>query len=903
MKITRQELLGPAFEVVSGMEPLSPLAESTPIDLVIALPAQNVEARTALLRDLYDPASPHFRQFLSPGEYAQRFDPPEPDYQSLLDFVHANHLTVVSTAPAKFVHVTATAAVINEVFQVSLQEYRHPIEDRRFYAPHAGATLALETPRLQITGLDNFRTPRRAPNLWGLMQRASGSPRRASGSGNNGLYTGADFRAAYAPGLTLVGTGQTVGILELDGYVDSDIRTYEQRNGISAVRLQNVYLNGYTGANPNNESAADIELVISMAPGLAQVTIYGVRYYNAGIIDALHEMANPTQGEPLPRQISTSYYFFYDQNVYDALARLALQGQALFVASGDFGSYNETTGTGDFPPADHPLVTSVGGTELVTSGPGGSWVSETTASFSGGGYSPWKSDPQFAIPWWQTGVDYTASKGSTTVRNAPDVSTVADGISIFFNGSWVGFAGTSAAAPLWAGFMALVNEQAAASGRPPVGFANPALWEVGKSVDGPTCFHDITTGDNFNGTNPSLYSAVAGYDLCTGWGTPNGQHLIDALTRVRQTRRPTSSASWLAASADGRMELFARGNDGNLWHIWQTAVNNGWSNWFSHGSPPGVLINGSPILAPNLDGRLQLFVSANGGLWSIVQATPSGSWSIWASLGRPGATALTDSAVVAASADGRLEVFVQGADQALWHIWQTTPNGPWSAWYSHGRPPNSTGIQGSLCVAPSQDGRLELFAIGNDGALWHIWQLAVNNGWSNWYSHGSPQGRTFAGSTIPPILGAQADGRLQLFVPSLGGEMWRLSQTAVNNGWSGWISHGAPGLFSDPAAIATNADGRLELFIPAGLGVWHIWQTTRNGDWSDWFNQLPEAPNSPTPVDGSPALASSADGRLELFVLGFDKAVWHIWQTAVNNGWSAAYSHGTPPNVALQPNR
>jgi subtilase family serine protease len=529
MKIARQQLLGHVHDIVSKLKPVGSLVESTPIDLVIALPAQNVEERTALLRDIYDPLSPRFRQFLSLDQYTQKFDPTEASYQSLLDFAKANQLTVVSTAPPKFIHVTAPAAVINKVFHVTLQQYPHPTEDRHFYAPDADPEVTLETLGLQITGLDNFRTPRRAPNPLKSPGKVSGSPRQASGSGNNGLYTGGDFRAAYVPGVTLTGKGQAVGILELNGYVESDIRMYEQQNSIPNVPLQNVYLDGYTGGDPNEESAADIELVISMAPGLAQVTIYGVPYNNAGIIDILHEMANPTQGEPLPYQITTSYYFFYDKNVYDSLARLAVQGQALFVASGDYGSYNETTGSGDFPPGDHPLVTSVGGTELVTSGPGGAWVSETTASFSGGGYSPWGGDPQFAIPWWQAGMDYTVSKGSTTVRNAPDVSIVADGITIFSNGSWTSFAGTSAAAPLWAGFMALANEQAAASGRPRVGFANPALWDIGRGGNYPTCFHDITTGNNFNSTNPNLYSAVAGYDLCTGWGTPNGIALINAL--------------------------------------------------------------------------------------------------------------------------------------------------------------------------------------------------------------------------------------------------------------------------------------------------------------------------------------------------------------------------------------
>ena len=906
MKIARKEVLGHGFDTVSKLKPIGSLDESTSIDVVIALPAQNVEARAALLRDIYDPASPRFRQFLSPAEYTQKFDPTEAGYQSLSDFVKANQLTVVLARPPKFIHVRGQAAAINKVFGVTLQRYVHPTEDRHFYAPDADPSISLELPGLQITGLDDFRVPRRAQNVGKSRKTASVSPRQTGGSGINGWYTGGDFRAAYAPDVTLTGKGQVVGILELDGYVESDIKTYEQQNGIPDVPLQNVYLDGFTGATPAEESTADIELVISMAPGLSKVIVYGVSYSNAGIIDVLHEMANPTHGEPLPNQITTSYWFFYDQNVYDALARLAAQGQALFVASGDFGSFDEVTGKGDFPPVDHPFVTAVGGTELVTTGPGGTWVSETTASFSGGGYSPWVNDPQFALPWWQAGMDYTVFKGSNTTRNAPDVSIVADSIAVFYNGTWQFFGGTSASAPLWAGFMALANEQAAESGRQRVGFANPALWAIGRSGNYSTCFNDITTGNNFNATNPDLYSAVVGYDLCTGWGTPKGQSLIDALIRIGQTEQHTDSSSWLAPNADGRLDLVVRGNDGAVWHIWQTAVNNGWSDWVSHGSPGGVVIDGSPILARNANGTLQIFVSSiNGILWSIVQtAASSNAWSNWESLGKPSNTTLTDSAVVASNADGRLEVFAQGADQALWHTWQTTPNGSWSSWASQGKP-SSGGIQGNLCLAPSLDGRLELFAVGNDGALWHIWQTKVNNGWANWFSHGQPPGQTFAGSTIPPVLASQADGRLQLFVPSLEGDMWRISQTAVNNGWSDWVSHSRPrlSLFSDPAAIAMNADGRLELFIPGGEGVWQISQNTPNGDWSDWFNQLSNAPAGSVPVDGSPALAPSVDGRLEMFVLGFDRAIWHIWQTRVNNGWAAPFSHGKPPNVQFQPNR
>ena len=90
-------------------------------------------------------------------------------------------------------------------------------------------------------------------------------------------------------------------------------------------------------------------------------------------------------------------------------------------------------------------------------------------------------------------------------------------------------AGTSAATPLWAGFMALVNQAAAAKGQPPIGFANPALYAIGKSTNYHSCFHDITTGNNFTSTSPSKYSATNGYDLCTGWGTIIGSNLLQAL--------------------------------------------------------------------------------------------------------------------------------------------------------------------------------------------------------------------------------------------------------------------------------------------------------------------------------------------------------------------------------------
>jgi hypothetical protein len=144
---------------------------------------------------------------------------------------------------------------------------------------------------------------------------------------------------------------------------------------------------------------------------------------------------------------------------------------------------------------------------------------------SGGGVSA-----DYAIPYWQTNIDMTTNLGSTTLRNIPDVALTADNVYITYGSGTNGLVGgTSCAAPLWAGFMALANQQAAGMNLPSAGFINPAIYALGASTNYAACFHDITTGDNTWPGSPDLYYAVPGYDLCTGWGTPAGTNLINYL--------------------------------------------------------------------------------------------------------------------------------------------------------------------------------------------------------------------------------------------------------------------------------------------------------------------------------------------------------------------------------------
>jgi subtilase family serine protease len=712
-----QQLHGYLPRAVSTLTAVAPLADSTPIDVVIGLPTSNAASLTAALHDIYDPASARFHQYLTPEQYTAEFSPSPESFSAVLDFAKANGLPVVMAPPnRKYVHIRAPASAINKAFHVTLQQYRHPTEDRLFYAPDKEPTVELEVPISQISGLDNFQAPGRFPHPLSPPTTAARNPPSAGGSGNGGLYTGGDFRAAYAPGVKVTGKGQVVGVLELNGFAQSDITTYETSNGIPNVPLQNVYLDGYTGNITEEESAADIELVVSMAPGISKVVVYGAPFNNAGVHDVLNEMANPTKGEPLPNQITTSYYFFYDQNVYDALNQLAVQGQAFFSASGDYGSYNETTGKGAFPPADHPLVTSVGATVLTT-GPGATWVSETAAQFSGGGFSPWGTDPQFKLPAWQSGMNFGAFGGSSSVRNVPDVAIVGTDISVFYGGKAQGFAGTSASAPLWAGFMALVNEQAADSGRPRVGFANPALYAVGRGGTCPACFHDVTTGDNFNGTNPSKYKAVIGYDLVTGWGTPNGGSLITALVDfgtgwAQLPGGGTTNLPDAAATFRDRVYLFSIGINDHR-HYVNTFDGSAWSGW---SALPGGGTTAVADAAAVFRDRLYLFGIGIADHKHYVNTFDGLAWSGWSAVPGGGTTALADAAAVF---QNRLYLvgigtndhghYLNKFDGSTWSGWNTLPGG------------GKTALADAMTVFQDQ---LYLFAIGIDDRHHYMMRVA-----------------------------------------------------------------------------------------------------------------------------------------------------------------------------------
>ncbi len=511
--------------ITSGQAvPVGHLPAKQRLQLAIMLPLRNQAELTSLLDRLYDPTSPDYRQFLSVAQFTERFGPTEQDYQAVVDFAKANGFKVTNRPPNRLlVDVNGSVAQIEKAFHVVMMVYQIPTEKRTFYSPDREPSLDLSVPVSHIGGLDNFSIPRpmlmRAPARQALRGNAIGS-------GPGGAYLGSDMRAAYYGSGPLTGVGQCVGLMEFDGYNMSDVTgTFDGQS--YSVPINNVLIDGASPGSDGDdgEQVVDIVQAISMAPGLSQVRVYIGPLVSLSQTDA--DIFNSMATEDICQELSVSWGWIpTDSSVDDPIFQeFAAQGQTIFIATGDAGAYNWS----DYYtyPGDSDYVVAVGATDLTTNGAGGAWKSETAWLYSTGGINP----DGFAIPSWQSGVANSSNGASKTLRNVPDVAAEGDFDNYLCHdgdceGDW---GGTSFAAPRWAGFLALVNEQAAANGYSSLGFIAPTIYPIGKGSSYHSDFHDITSGNNdCCGQTPS-WNAVTGYDLVTGWGSPNGQNLINAL--------------------------------------------------------------------------------------------------------------------------------------------------------------------------------------------------------------------------------------------------------------------------------------------------------------------------------------------------------------------------------------
>jgi subtilase family serine protease len=532
-------------EVASGEAKL--VGQLPPTDTLrfdIVMPLRDRTGLQSFLRQQYDPTSAFYHQFLTPQEFTARFGPSQEDWNTLLAFAKANGFEIVSgTRDSRDLRLSGSVANIEKAFHVNMGVYQDPNEDRKFFAVDREPTADLPFQLWHITGLDNDSRPHPMYVKKSDYAKAQGiDPDKVvshatTGSGPSASFLGSDMRAAYYGGTALTGTGQNIALFEFAGTDLADLTTYYKNVGqtepytptlISTGGYSTTCVDSGRSACDDTEQTLDMTQAMGMAPGSKMLYMYvcgDVLASGSGNISdtsCISAMVTNTDA-PLSLQISCSWGWTpADPSTLDPyFEQMASQGQNFFAASGDSSAWSASN---EAWPADDANIVSVGGTDLTTSGAAGPWASETAWADSGGGISP----DSIPIPSWQqlSGVITSANKGSTTLRNGPDVSAnanftfyvCADQTTCTANE----YGGTSFATPMWAGYLALANQQAAASSKT-IGYINPIIYPDALTSSYSTLFHDVTSG------SCGTYSAITGYDLCTGWGSPKTTGIINVL--------------------------------------------------------------------------------------------------------------------------------------------------------------------------------------------------------------------------------------------------------------------------------------------------------------------------------------------------------------------------------------
>ncbi|HEX5482637.1 MAG TPA: S53 family peptidase, partial [Terriglobia bacterium] len=348
-------------------------------------------------------------------------------------------------------------------------------------------------------------------------------------------YTPVQVAQLYKFPANLNGSGEAIAIIELGGgYNPADLKAYFSQLGIApAPSVSAVSVGGASNSptgdpnGPDAEVMLDIEVSGSVAPG-ASIVVYFADNTSAGFLNAINTAIHDTQHKPSVVSISwggpESSWAAQDQTAFNnAFQSAGALGITICIASGDGGSsdgVSDGLAHVDFPSSS-PYALACGGTSLSASGGGIAkevvWDDQPDDGAGGGGVSA-----VFPLPSWQAKADVPVSvnPGSFRGRGVPDVAGDADpntGYQVRVDGSNAVIGGTSAVAPLWAGLIACLNQ---GLGRP-VGYLNPSLYGQVSSHAG--ALRDITAGTN------GSYKAAAGWDACTGWGSPDGGVLLSAL--------------------------------------------------------------------------------------------------------------------------------------------------------------------------------------------------------------------------------------------------------------------------------------------------------------------------------------------------------------------------------------
>jgi subtilase family serine protease len=488
---------------------LGPAGATTEVYLTLGLKVRQPDQLASLLAA---------GQTVTPAAYVAEFGPDRTLAQSATALLTALGFRATWRQGSGLIAADGPAPAAARLLGIDIENYRLA-DGTTFYA-------SLDKPRIPpqlaaivstVTGLDSYRQTRT------FAVRPGG-------------LTPADVLAFYniksLRDRGLDGSGETIVLPEIDDLPNlKDLNLFAAKYGLPPFDpLLTIKRDANWGKpqRPQGETVLDLEIIHEIAPN-AKMVIYlsaadfshGDRAFDQMVTDHLGSIISESLGA-CEVDVPSGHRDIYASSEDRAVA----QGMSHFVATGDNGAYTcgqATEAAGSFP-STLPTVTAVGGTSVFESVQGTyfkevAWGSPIDQSGTGGGASHY-----YPLPGYQKDVAQVAGHG---LRQVPDVAADADpntGFHIIFGGQAGQAGGTSAATPLWAATVALIDQDLKKQHLREAGFANPALYWMGQNsskLPSPP-FHDVTVGNNL------AYDAGPGWDFATGWGSMDAAALDQA---------------------------------------------------------------------------------------------------------------------------------------------------------------------------------------------------------------------------------------------------------------------------------------------------------------------------------------------------------------------------------------
>jgi subtilase family serine protease len=529
---------------------LGPVDGNREIGVTLALPSSDPQGLADFVRHVSSPGDPLFRHYIKPQEFAERFGGNAADYAYLKSWATANGLRVSRESVGRInLSVRGTVAQFQRLFNTQLNSYRSQ-DGNEFYSASISPRVPAEIAS-KVSGIIGLTESRMLAPMVKVGKTLGENPAllhtdTAGGTGPGGAYKAADLRTAYnIPTFGNLDPTAVAAVFEQGGFVATDIAKYLSYNGLPQLTVTPVSVDGSStgvvNATVEVEAVLDVDMIAAINPAISGVLVYidSLDPFATALLDAITQVGDDDQAK-----VFSISYADDEGNIgragvkaeSTALAQLAAEGITVTAGSGDDGCFGHLS-LGRYnveDPASQPYVTGVGGTTLYT-GAGEAYIGETAwndfnAGYgaTGGGISAYWKIPRFQskLPLGGTGWE-TYNGGSATYRNVPDVAAVGDpltGVAVYsnMNGGWLQIGGTSVSAPIWAGYLTIINAGLNSTGLGSLGYFNPILYWVGTPEDGggnPTGWlYAVTEGSNGTSYFPGFHNGN-GYCDTTGNGS------------------------------------------------------------------------------------------------------------------------------------------------------------------------------------------------------------------------------------------------------------------------------------------------------------------------------------------------------------------------------------------------